>query len=271
MSARNVLLLLALLWPCYPARAADTPAPLDRNGDVLPAGAVARLGTLRFRHGDGVTAVAYSPDGKIIASAGADKVVRLWAADSGKSLQTLSGHKHHVRALAFSGDGKTLASGGLDLTIRLWDVESGKEQRTIVTKPQSPTSLALTPHGKMLASGGYGDSDVRLWDAKTGEAVFKLSNHRGYVEALAFSPDSKLLAMNAPNAVQVFETDLDRKLLDLKAGPNVSALAFSPDGKTLAAGNADTLVLWDATSGKELGRFKGHIGDILCIAFTADS
>src|SRR5436853_11850 len=128
MSAPRILLLLALLWPGYPARAADTPAPPDRNGDPLPPGAVARLGTLRFHHGDGAVAVAYSPDGKTLASGGyGDSEVRLWEAKTGEAVFKLSNHRGYVEALAFSPDGKLLASAGHDRTVRLWEPTAGKE------------------------------------------------------------------------------------------------------------------------------------------------
>jgi hypothetical protein len=100
MCLRNVLVLLASLLCCIAGQAADAPAQTNASGDCLPPGAVGRLGTVRYRHGDGATAVAYSPDGKILASSSLDRTVRLWASDSGKTLHTLSGHKNRVYAIA---------------------------------------------------------------------------------------------------------------------------------------------------------------------------
>jgi WD40 repeat protein len=98
-------------------------AQTDRHGDALPAGVRLRLGTVRLRHADSIRAIAFSPDGKILASAGKDRVIRLWHPTTGKSLKELTGHTGIVVALAFSPDSKRLASAmryGDDDTVRCW-------------------------------------------------------------------------------------------------------------------------------------------------------
>src|SRR6266851_593977 len=96
-----------------------TPVRSDAYGDPLPPGAIARLGTIRLRHGGQIGSVAFSPDGKILASGAADNLVKFWDPDTGKEMAVLKGHTHTVWSVAFSPDGKTLATGSADKTIKL--------------------------------------------------------------------------------------------------------------------------------------------------------
>src|SRR5947209_1405512 len=117
---------LALALLLLPAAALAAP-PVDLLGDALPAGAVARWGTVRLRQGRAIGALAYSPDGKTVASCGWDHDVYLWHTDSGRERRRFVGHTGPVLALAWAPDGRRVASGGDDKTVRVWDVEGGKE------------------------------------------------------------------------------------------------------------------------------------------------
>jgi RNA polymerase sigma factor (sigma-70 family) len=274
--------------PAAPGQAAEKK---DLHGDALPFGAEQRLGTVRFRHNS--TAIAYSPDGKILASGGRDNVIRLFDAGSGKEIRRLVGHQKRsynpaadptkgafdalvsatgdggVNSVAFARDGKTLASGGWDDTIRLWDVETGKQLRKIDAHKAMVGRVLFSPDGKILASRGALDGTVRLWDPVTGTQLQKfvgLSNINpwrfNHDMALAISPDSKTVAATARNNLVFFDIASGAELKRVPAHIYGITLAYSPDGKLLASGGVDqgkdvySLRIWDAATYKELRQCK---------------
>ncbi len=223
-------------------------------------------------HQGEVFAVAFSPDGQLVASAGADQAVHVWERGTGRAIKTLRGHAGPIRALAFSPDSRRLVSGSADTTLRFWDVMNGRELQTARTSFGSIRAIAFAPDGKTIATGGD-DSTLRLWDAASAKEVKSARGTFGLVYALEFSPDGRVVASGASDGkVHLYDgaTWLQRSAFSGHQGA-VHAVTFSPTGTWLASGGADGEIrLWDAENGQEHLTLSGHRGDVYAVVFSAD-
>ena len=156
-------------------------------------------------HTDTVYSVAFSPDGKTLASGSADNTIILWDTATGQYKQTLTGHKRAVYSVAFSPDGKTLASGSWDKTIILWDTTTWKYIHTLAGHEKVVYSVAFSPDGQILASGSA-DKAIILWDTATGKHIETFTRHRKAIYGVAFSPDGQTLVSGSADKRIRFET-----------------------------------------------------------------
>jgi WD40 repeat protein len=276
--------------PKAPAEKAEV--GLDAQGDPLPAGALARLGTVRFRHGGRVISLSPSADGKLLATGAGDGAIRLWDLTTGRLVRRFDlGAMVVGSAVALSPDGKTLAApaygkkAGAREEVGLWDAATGNEIRRMETPPDAVCScLAFSPDGKALAAGEWESGKVRVWDAGTGKEIRAWKGHDGRDTLVAFSADGKRLVTTAHDGtIRLWDMadGTERWSFTLPGrrgvgGDNLiyyfQCAALSPDGKVLAAALDTTVRLWDVTTDKELHFLKWESQDsyVGAVAFSPD-
>lgn len=225
-------------------------------------------------HFDSVTSVAFSPDGKTLASGSRDKTIEIWDLKQGRRWYTLTGHQDAVEAIAFSPDSKTLASGSRDNTIEIWDLEKGKRWYTLIGHSDWVYSVAFSPAEEILASAGK-DKSIEIWDLKKGKRWYSLVGHSDRVYGVAFSPDGKVLvSASRDKTVKVWDMKKGKELFTLKGHKDwVRTVAFSSSGATFATGSRDgTIKFWQNNIGQEvsppLKSFEFKNSDVLSLAFS---
>jgi WD40 repeat protein/tRNA A-37 threonylcarbamoyl transferase component Bud32 len=216
-------------------------------------------------HTDGVLTVAFSPDGKRLASAGGDKTVKVWDVATGREVLTFTGHTRTVNHVVFSPDGQRLA-GGSDQELKLWSAATGKE---ILSLGGTRGPFAFSPDGKQLVSGIHGDGTVEVCDAQTGKAILTFRGFSGAPDSLCFSPDGQRLAGTGGRYLKIWNAQTGKETLSLESSNGYSHVVFSPDGKRLAIASPGPKVL-DAQTGKELLTLKGHDRGVRSVAFSSD-
>jgi len=225
-------------------------------------------------HGGWVNRVQFSPNGSVVASIGADGIVKLRDPQTGQefAFDAPINHGSALYGMSFSPDGLLMATAGLDGTIKLWDMTTGQLRQTFVAIGREIHSLDFSPSGNLLASGGV-DRTVTLWNVQTGQVLKTLAGHQDSVNRVRFSPDGATLASSSTDkTVKLWDVSSGQVRFTLAGHTNaVNGIDFSPDGKTLvSASTDDTLKLWDVSSGQALRTFREHPTSVSEVVFSPD-
>jgi len=207
-------------------------------------------------HRDNIFSVAFSPNGKLLATCSYDKLIKLWDVATGTELKTLKDHTDAVFSVAFSPDGKLLASASADRTVKIWDVVTGVRLYTLSDSLDAVNTIAFHPSGKLLAGAGA-DRIIRIWEigVTEGRQVKSLIAHEDAINVIAFSPDGKMLATaGADKSLKFWDAAKLEELYSVERQSDwILSLSFSPDGKRLAVGRYDgSIGFYDAATGKNL-------------------
>jgi WD40 repeat protein len=231
---------------------------------------------VRTGHNGTVCSIAFSPDGKTLASGSVDTTVKLWDVASGKEVGALYGHDDQVYSVAWSPDGKVLASGSNDGQIKLWDPVEYKLTRTM--KPGgSVKCVAFSPDGKTLASGA--GRTLFLWNVATGRQLCQhetssavRSKDINFIETIAWTSDGKILAEGSwENTVTLWDVSSCKSYATLASNP-ARSLTFSSDDKTLVVGTTDgSISFWDVLSKRQLSLFPAHKRGVATLGYSRDN
>ncbi len=224
-------------------------------------------------HTDTIFRIAWSPDGRTLASGSNDNTIRLWVAETGRSLREFVGDVAlGITSVAWSPDGQTLASGSWGKAIKLWHAETGRLIRELGRNSSKVSgTVAWSPDGKNIVTAG--EIDVRLLNAETGRLRRAFRAHPGLISSVAWSPDGQTLASVGENDfIKLWDAKTGQLLRELGENEHwIVSVAWSPDGQTLATGGNDHVVrLWDAATGQLITVLEGHTGFVQSIAFSFD-
>ena len=241
-----------------------TPPRNDLFGHPLPDDALARMGTIRFRHVSKVSSLVYSPDSKTLITGSNDGTVRLWEAATGKEIRRLDG----TWVLLTSPDGKIMA-GGDGGGHRFWEADTGKTLYTI----EGQRRVTFSPDSRLVAT--VDDHTIRFWDLANGQEFRKRRVSLNRVDSVAFTLDGKMLIAARWNTLYFIETATGKRLREreFQGNPDGLIIAVAPDGKTLGVlgRNLEGVVILEIATGKEIAHFGKNSGQANSLAFSPDS
>jgi len=215
----------------------------------------------------------YSPDGKLVAVAVADKTIHLYDPQTHELKRRLRGHRDQVLSVAFSPDGRSLASGSWNGEVWLWDLRTGAGQPVEGKHDGAVWAVSFGPRGLRLATGSY-DKSARVWDVKTRQLQKVLRGHSSGIYGVAFLPKGEMVATGSyDRSVRLWDARSGRQIRSLQGHEGaVHQVAVSPDGKLLASAGADrTVRLWDLRGGRQLRALSGFKAEVSGVGFSPDS
>jgi WD40 repeat protein len=232
------------------------------------------LNTIVAPSGSHLYCLAVSPDGTLVASAGAGGTIILWDAHSRKLRHTIAASKEDLFALAFSPDGRALASSGDDGTIRLWDPFTGQKLREFTGHDRSVVSLSISPRGTSLASGSF-ERCAKLWNLSEGSSstIARRSSSELMATFVCYTLDDRYVAVSRGNSIEVWSTITLTRLWAAETKGSVRSLAISNDRKTLASVSSppnSEVTLWNTVTGERVRSFAEGTY-IWTIAFSPDN
>jgi WD40 repeat protein len=213
--------------------------------------------------------VAFSLDGKYLATGSSDGTARLWDLATGETVHIFEGHSGEVFEVKFSPDGKTLLVGSAQAA-HLWDVAS-RQLLQVFTEIKSGGSVAFSPDGKYIVTASFDDKNARLWDVATGRSLHTLVCN-GPVIRVAYSTDGKYILTGTTNSTaQLWDPTTGKQVRDFVISSGIEALTFSPDSTSITFGTSKgTAQIWSISTGEFVREFSGHEGLVLGIKFSAD-
>ncbi len=226
-------------------------------------------------HSGEVYAVAFSPDGKTILTAGMDRMARTWDAASGRPVGPPMEHASRVFSAAFSPDGRWILTGSEDNTAQLWDAVTGQKCGGSLEHQGSVYSVAFSPDGRSILTGSQ-DGAARLWDCEVGQSVGRPLDHGNPAVAVEYGTGGKTLIVSSIDGrVRLWDIESGHPRGQLvEQGSLIYAVALSPDGKTILTGSDDktdnAARLWDADTGRPLGPSMAHPVGVNAVAFSPD-
>jgi len=277
----TVLFLFVIYWNV----GAQNQYGIDPN-DIVPAAVFPQLG-----HSDDVNAVFFSPDGRqIISSDG--KTIKLWNAASGREIRSFTDTSNWVTSIALSPDGKYIVSSGGKI-IKLWYLASGREIKDFIGHRGNVKAVAFSPNGRQIVSCSHDwnpsdrsniDNTIRIWDVASGREIIIIESHSESVNSVAFSPDGiRIVSGSSDKTIKLWDASTGREIRTFSGhSESVNSVAFSPDGKFIVSGSGsffrsfydepenNTIKLWDAFTGHEIGTITGHQEGVNAVIFSPD-
>ncbi|EDX74482.1 protein kinase domain [Coleofasciculus chthonoplastes PCC 7420] len=267
-SAAQILQDLHLTQTLAQSLSVASPNPSVKPNTLTPTWQCVR--TLRG-HSSSIHAIAFHPDGQILASGGADRSVKLWHLESGIPSCTFSGHSSLIDTIAFSPDGQFLVSGSWDHTIKLWELTTQTLKHTLKQHSGWIKSVAFSSDGQLLASGSA-DKTINIWNLNLQDIQKTLDGHSSMIHTIVISPDGQILASgSADRTIKLWNLATGEIQLTLHGHTDaVNSLAFSPSGQLLISGSADaTIQVWNLKTGDILLTLTEHTDAVHSVAISA--